>query len=167
VAAVTNWHRFLSPSIGFFDRCHITWRGHGFKRWYSQPVNYALLLFPDFLLILCGYLVCRFTALNRTVWEQVDALVYYFLFPVLLFQSVVKTKLDLQAASGLIAAGWSVGLIGIAWRTACPTYPGCAPTSTGVTMLPAHKWHFDLIRLLRWPLPNGWPARKANWRSLY
>jgi predicted permease len=86
-------------------------------------VNYAQLLFPDFLLILCGYLVCRFTALNRTVWEQVDSLVYYFLFPVLLFQSVVRTKLDLQAASGLIAAGWGVGLAGIAMAYCLPYLP--------------------------------------------
>ncbi len=48
-------------------------------------VNYAQLLFPNFSLILCGYLVCRYTALNRTVWGQVESLVYYFLFPVLLF----------------------------------------------------------------------------------
>jgi malonate transporter and related proteins len=68
-------------------------------------VNYAQLLFPDFALILCGYLVCRYTALNRTVWQQVEALVYYFLFPVLLFQSIVRTPLDLGAASGLIGAG--------------------------------------------------------------
>ncbi len=86
-------------------------------------MNYAQLLFPDFLLILCGALVCRFTALNRTVWEQVDSLVYYFLFPVLLFQSVVKTKLDLQAASGLMAAGWSVGLVGIAMAYSLPYLP--------------------------------------------
>jgi hypothetical protein len=31
-------------------------------------VNFAQLLFPDFSLILCGYLLCRFTALNRKVW---------------------------------------------------------------------------------------------------
>lgn len=86
-------------------------------------MNYAQLLLPDFILILCGYLVCRFTALNRTVWEQVDALVYYFLFPVLLFQSVVKTKLDLQAASGLIAAGWTVGLCGIGLAYCLPHLP--------------------------------------------
>lgn len=91
--------------------------------WYSQTVNYAQLLLPDFILILCGYLVCRFTALNRTVWEQVDALVYYFLFPVLLFQSVVKTRLDLQAASGLIAAGWTVGLCGIGLAYCLPHLP--------------------------------------------
>lgn len=91
--------------------------------WYPQRVNYAQLLLPDFLLIVCGYLVCRLTALNRTVWEQVDSLVYYFLFPVLLFQSIVKSKLDLQAASGLIAAGWSVGLVGIVLAFALPRLP--------------------------------------------
>ena len=91
--------------------------------WYSCAVNYAELLFPDFLLILCGFLVCRHTALNRTVWEQVDALVYYFLFPVLLFQSVIKSKLDLHAASGLIAAGWSAGLVCIALAYSLPYLP--------------------------------------------
>ncbi len=49
-------------------------------RWYSQAVNYAQLLFPDFSLILIGYLVCRFTPLNRTVWAQVETLVYFFCF---------------------------------------------------------------------------------------
>jgi malonate transporter and related proteins len=65
---------------------------------------YAQLLFPDFSLIVCGYLICRFTALNRTVWEQVDSLVFYFLFPVLLFHSIVRSPLDLGAASSLIGA---------------------------------------------------------------
>jgi malonate transporter len=91
--------------------------------WYSSRVNFAQLLFPDFSLILCGYLVCRHTALNRTVWEQVEALVYYFLFPVLLFHSIVKSPLDLSAASGLIAAGLCTGLSGIALAYALPWLP--------------------------------------------
>jgi malonate transporter len=80
-------------------------------------VNFAQLLFPDFSLILCGYLVCRHTALNRTVWQQVESLVYFFLFPVLLFQSIVKSPLDLGGASSLIAAGLLMGLtlIGLAY----------------------------------------------------
>lgn len=86
-------------------------------------MNYAQLLFPDFSLILCGYLVCRYTALNRTVWEQVESLVYYFLFPVLLFQSIVKSPLDLQAASSLIAAGLLMGLAGIVLAYALPHLP--------------------------------------------
>jgi malonate transporter len=87
-------------------------------------VNYALLLLPDFSLILCGYLVCRYTALNRTVWEQVETLVYYFLFPVLLFHSIVRSPLDLFAASGLIAAGLCMGVSGIALAYALPWLPG-------------------------------------------
>jgi malonate transporter and related proteins len=87
-------------------------------------VNYVQLLLPDFSLILCGYLLCRHTALNRTVWEQVEALVYYFLFPVLLFHSIVKSPLDLFAASSLIAAGLCLGLSGIALAYAVPWLPG-------------------------------------------
>jgi malonate transporter and related proteins len=86
-------------------------------------VNYAQLLFPDFSLILCGYLVCRYTALNRTVWEQVESLVYYFLFPVLLFHSIVRSPLDLAAASSLIGAGLAMGVIGIALAYALPHLP--------------------------------------------
>ncbi len=87
-------------------------------------MNYAQLLIPDFSLILCGYLVCRYTALNRSVWQQVESLVYYFLFPVLLFQSIVRSPLDLAAASSLIAAGVLTGLIAIGLSYSVPHWPG-------------------------------------------
>ena len=90
---------------------------------YSQRVNYAQLLLPDFSLILCGYLVCRYTALNRSVWQPVESLVYYLLFPVLLFQSIVKSPVDVGAASGLIAAGLLAGLTGIALAYSLPRWP--------------------------------------------
>jgi malonate transporter and related proteins len=90
---------------------------------YSLRVNYVLLLVPDFSLILCGYLVCRHTALNRTVWEQVESLVYFFLFPVLLFHSIVKSTLEFHAASGLIAAGLCLGAAGIALSYLIPRLP--------------------------------------------
>lgn len=86
-------------------------------------MNYAQLLFPDFSLIICGYLVCRYTALNRTVWEQVESLVYFFLFPVLLFHSIVKSPLDLVAASSLIGAGLLMGVTGIAMAYSLPHLP--------------------------------------------
>ncbi|GAB3490267.1 AEC family transporter [Curvibacter fontanus] len=86
-------------------------------------MNYAQLLFPDFSLILCGYLVCRYTALNRPVWDQVEILVYYFLFPVLLFHSIVRSPLDLGAASSLIGAALTMGVIGIALSYALPFLP--------------------------------------------
>ena len=84
---------------------------------------YAQLLFPDFSLIVIGYLLCRHTALNRPVWQVVEGLVSYFLFPVLLFQSIVRTPLDLQAASGLMGAGLALGITGIALAYALPHVP--------------------------------------------
>jgi len=86
-------------------------------------VNYAQLLFPDFSLILCGYLVCRYTALNRTVWAQVETLVYFLFFPVLLFHSIVKSPLDITATSSLIGAGWAMMFIGIALAYSLPYWP--------------------------------------------
>ena len=90
---------------------------------YAWRVNFAQLLFPDFSLILCGHLVCRFTALNRSVWQHVDSLVYYFLFPVLLFHSIVKSPLDLNAASSLIAAGLCLATSAIALSYSLPHWP--------------------------------------------
>ncbi len=84
---------------------------------------YAQILFPDFSLILLGYLVCRFTALNRTVWQPVEALVYYLLFPVLLFQAIVRSPIELGAASGLMAAGLLSGISGIALAYCLPHLP--------------------------------------------
>ncbi len=86
-------------------------------------MNYAQLLFPDFSLILCGYLLCKYTSLNRSVWEPVENLVYFFLFPGLLFHSIVRTPLDLNAASHLIMAGLLVGLGCIGFAYALPHLP--------------------------------------------
>ncbi|KTT14817.1 AEC family transporter [Pseudacidovorax intermedius] len=87
-------------------------------------MNYAQLLLPDFSLIACGWLLCRYTALDRRVWDQVESLVYYFLFPVLLFHSIVKSPIDLGAASHLLAAGIGIGLAGIGLAYALPHMPG-------------------------------------------
>lgn len=77
-------------------------------------MNYAQLLLPDFSLILLGYLLCRFTSLNRSVWGPLEGLVYYFLFPVLLFHSIIKTPIQLASASSLMLSGISLGLVAIA-----------------------------------------------------
>ena len=86
-------------------------------------MNYAQLLFPDFSLIACGWLLCRYTALDRRVWDQVESLVYYFLFPVLLFHSIVRSPIDFDATSNLLAAGLGVGIAGIALAYALPHLP--------------------------------------------
>ena len=88
-----------------------------------SAVNYAVLLFPDFSLILCGYVICRYTPLNRSVWQPVESLVYYLLFPVLLFQSIIKSPINVGAASGLVVAGILLSLAGIALAYALPHVP--------------------------------------------
>ena len=87
-------------------------------------MNTAQLLLPDFALILCGYWVCRYTALNRSVWEPVERLVYYFLFPVLLFHSMVRTPLDVAATSGLMAAGVALCVVGVGLSYSLARLPG-------------------------------------------
>lgn len=86
-------------------------------------MNFAQLLFPDFSLIVCGYLLCRYTALDRKVWEPIEIMVYYFLFPVMLFYAMVKTPLDWAGTSSLMGAGLVLGMAGIALAYSLPHWP--------------------------------------------
>lgn len=84
----------------------------------------VLLLLPDFLLILLGFVLCRYTALDRPVWEAAEKLVYYLLFPVLLFNSIVRTPLHPGETLSLGGAGVAVVLLGIALSYALKLWPG-------------------------------------------
>ena len=84
----------------------------------------ALLLLPDFLLIVVGFVLCRFTALNRPVWEAAERLVYYLLFPVLLFNSILKSPLQPAQTLSLAAAGVATVSCGIALALALKYWPG-------------------------------------------
>lgn len=86
-------------------------------------VNAFELLLPDFSLIALGYVVCRYTPLDRMLWEQVDRLVYFLLFPLLLFHSILKSPLDLGSASGLVAGGLMLAAIGVGLSYALPHLP--------------------------------------------
>lgn len=89
-------------------------------------MNDAALLLPDFSLILAGWLICRFTPLDRGVWHPVERLVYYFLFPILLFLSIVRSPINVGEASSLIAAGLLLSGGGVALAWALPHLPGLA-----------------------------------------
>jgi malonate transporter and related proteins len=60
----------------------------------------AWLLLPDFLLIALGYALCRWTALDRPLWNGAERLVYYLLFPVLLFVAIVRQPIAPDALAG-------------------------------------------------------------------
>jgi predicted permease len=62
-------------------------------------MSIALLLIPDFALILFGFLLNRFTDWGHGFWSGLEKLIYYVLFPALLFNSIAKTKIDFVAAA--------------------------------------------------------------------
>ena len=86
-----------------------------------------LLLLPDFLLIVCGFLICRFTALDRSVWEPAERLVYHLLFPVLLFSSILRSPLQPSTTVSLALGGLGVVGAGIAMAYALRRWPGVDP----------------------------------------
>ena len=83
-----------------------------------------LLLLPDFLLILLGFVVCRATALDRPVWQAAERLVYFLLFPVLLFSSIVKSPLQAAQTLSMALAGVGVVAVGIVVALALGRWPG-------------------------------------------
>jgi predicted permease len=83
----------------------------------------ALLLFPDFSLIAIGLALAQWTSLKRDVWSAVERLVYYVLFPTLLFSTSARAEYTLASASLLLAAGIGALLIGIALAYAAFLFP--------------------------------------------
>ncbi len=84
----------------------------------------ALLLLPDFTLIVIGWLLCRHTPLNRSVWDGAERLVYYLLFPALLFSAILRYPLQPRAAASLAICGLVVVGLGITLSYALKLWPG-------------------------------------------
>lgn len=74
-------------------------------------MNTALLLLPDFALILLGAAIRRWMALGEHFWLGLEKLVYFILFPALLINALLRTRLDLAAALPLLATAY-LGMVG-------------------------------------------------------
>ncbi|MDD2664915.1 MAG: AEC family transporter [Dechloromonas sp.] len=77
-------------------------------------MNTALLLLPDFALILLGAAIRRWMHLGDHFWNGVEKLVYFILFPALLINAIVRTRLDLAAALPLLATAFAALAAGMA-----------------------------------------------------
>lgn len=84
----------------------------------------ALLLLPDFLLIVSGWVLCRFTPLDRPLWSAVERLVYVILFPALLFISIVRHPVRLDTALPVMGTALALTLLGIALALSLRLLPG-------------------------------------------
>jgi hypothetical protein len=89
----------------------------------------AWLLLPDFALIAIGYLLCRHTALDRSVWDGAERLVYFLLFPALLFAAIVRQPLAPGALASLGAVGLGITGCGIALAFVLGRWPGVDPAA--------------------------------------
>ncbi|MBR7783757.1 AEC family transporter [Undibacterium luofuense] len=63
------------------------------------------LLVPDFSLIMLGFLLSRYGNFGGHFWSGVEKLVYFILFPALLFYTTAKTQFDFHATGKLLITG--------------------------------------------------------------
>lgn len=85
-------------------------------------MSVALLVFPDFLLVALGWALRHKLGFTREFFAGTERLVYFVLFPALLFQSILRTPITagnamllLQATAAVVVSGvalsWLAGLI--------------------------------------------------------
>ena len=99
----------------------------------STPVNAALLLLPDFLLIALGAALSRSRQFDAGFWSGVERLVYFVLFPALLFRSLAASPRGVADAGPLALEGIGFTVAGMLlsalahplFRLPHPTFAAC------------------------------------------
>ena len=76
-------------------------------------MSVALLLFPDFALILIGAVIYRLGRLDDGFWSGLERLVYFVFFPSLLFYSTATAQLDLGKTAPMLAVGLGAFAAGV------------------------------------------------------
>ena len=80
----------------------------------QNHMSVALLVLPDFLLIAFGWLLNRKLGFSREFFTGLEKLVYYVLFPALLFQSILRTPISMSSAADIFIATSATAIAGIA-----------------------------------------------------
>lgn len=65
----------------------------------------ASILIPQFILIAIGLLLRRRSVLSQAFWTDLERLIYYVLFPALLFGATAANRFELGTAAGFIVTG--------------------------------------------------------------
>ncbi|RLJ68516.1 AEC family transporter [Sulfurisoma sediminicola] len=73
----------------------------------------ALALLPDFLLILLGQALRRWLHLGDHFWTGLEKLVYFVLFPALLFNALARADLAWTTAAPLVATAAGAMIVGM------------------------------------------------------
>ena len=73
-------------------------------------MSIAAILLPDFALVALGWALYRAGGFGKEFWPGLEKLVYFVLFPTLLFKVTAQAKIDLSAAPSFIATGVAAAL---------------------------------------------------------
>src|SRR5260221_13354234 len=78
----------------------------------ARLMQTALLILPNFVLIVIGLVLARRFDFRRDFWDGLEKLVYYVLFPALLFRSLALARIDFAATGTLVIAALLFTLAG-------------------------------------------------------
>jgi predicted permease len=81
-------------------------------------VSAALQILPNFVIILVGLALARRFGYAPGFWSGLEKLVYYVLFPALLFRALALAKIDFAQAGWLVAAACAFTIAGFALSVA-------------------------------------------------
>ncbi|HEV7618388.1 MAG TPA: AEC family transporter [Burkholderiaceae bacterium] len=76
-------------------------------------MSIAAILLPDFILIMIGFVLMRVTDWGTAFWTGLEKLVYYVLFPALLFYATSRAPLDFKTTGKLLQVALGALLCGI------------------------------------------------------
>lgn len=88
-------------------------------------LNTALLVLPDFALMLLGLVLAHRMGFDRGFWNGAEKLVYYVLFPPLLFNAIVNAQFSIVGEAKLLAT--VLGAFGISALVGFAAYPLLRP----------------------------------------
>jgi hypothetical protein len=77
-------------------------------------MSFATLLLPDFTLIVLGLVLVRVTDWGAAFWSGSEKLVYYVLFPALLFYASARAPIDFAVTGKMLETGLLTAVCGIA-----------------------------------------------------
>lgn len=66
-----------------------------------------LIILPDFLIILLGALLAQRFGFGAAFWKPAEKLVFYVLFPPLLFNSIAGAKMTIAAPRRFSLRAWA------------------------------------------------------------
>lgn len=104
-------------------------------------MSVILLILPDFFLIALGWMLLHKWRFKPEFFRELEKLVYFVLFPALLFQSITKTPISLGEAVDLLKA--TVALTGAGIALAWLALPVLRPDASAHASLSQTAYRFN------------------------